>query len=129
MSDFPSSINVSVQHGPILDTSPQLYGIAPKRGSLSDTLSFHLVYCDVPVPMRDGVQLIGQLIKQPINQSIKTYVSFRSFITISVVPQVISHFSHSINYQLFNHSMNPLSFIYRSVQFKTLVEINASPYY
>lgn len=70
-----SSISVptaDIIHGPITEAAPPLYGRPPKSGSQADSLSFHLVYDDVPTPMRDGVQLIGDLYIPSVNNTLDT---------------------------------------------------------
>ena len=70
-----SSISVptaDIVHGPVTHAAPQLYGRPPKSGSQADSLSFHLVYDDIPTPMRDGVELIGDLYIPSINNSLDT---------------------------------------------------------
>ena len=70
-----SSISVptaDIIHGPVTHAAPQLYGRPPKSGSQADSLSFHLVYDDVSVPMRDGVELIGDLYIPSVNNTLDT---------------------------------------------------------
>ena len=81
---FPSSITTTrrmssisvptadVIHGPVTHAAPQLYGRPPKSGSQADSLSFHLVYDDVHVPMRDGVELVGDLYIPSVNNTLDT---------------------------------------------------------
>ena len=49
---------------------PHLYGRPPKAGAQADSLSFHLVYDDVMIPMRDGVELAGDLYLPSINSTL-----------------------------------------------------------
>src|ERR1700749_4913800 len=65
------SVNTAdVIHGPINHNAPALYGRPPKAGAQPDSLSFHLVYDDVMIPMRDGVELCGDLYIPAINGNI-----------------------------------------------------------
>ena len=67
-----SSPTAEIVHGPVTHTAPHLYGKPPKAGSQSDSLSFHLVYDDVMVPMRDAVELAGDLYIPAVNNVIDT---------------------------------------------------------
>ena len=70
-----SSISVptaDIIHGPVTHAAPQLYGRPPKSGSQADSLSFHLVYDDIPVPMRDNVDLMGDLYIPSVNNTLDT---------------------------------------------------------
>ena len=70
-----SSIDVptaDIVHGPVTHAAPHLYGKPPKAGSQADSLSFHLVYDDVLIPMRDGVELAGDLYIPSVHNTIDT---------------------------------------------------------
>ena len=68
-----SSISISstdIVHGPVSYAAPHLYGRPPKAGAQADSLSFHLVYDDVMIPMRDGVELAGDLYLPSVNAAL-----------------------------------------------------------
>ena len=56
-----------IEHGPILSGAPQLYGKYPKAGGQADAVSFHVLYEDIMVPMRDNVHLASDLYLPAMN--------------------------------------------------------------
>jgi hypothetical protein len=110
------SHDISTEPSSSVVHAPQLHGVYPKAGNQEESVTFHVLYENVMIPMRDAVELAGDLFLPAINGFVDLSRKWftKEFITLNYFSSSLAQVNHANNVTIPNISnfndlcINPL---------------------